>query len=92
MIQEKAVIFANKLNTENFQVSDGLLRRWKERNNISFKTVSRESKSVLPDMVNAWSETSLPTLLSNHDLKDIYNADEFELFYECLPNKTYQVK
>ena len=23
---------------------------------------------------------------------NIYNADEFELFYQCLPNKTYQLK
>ena len=51
-----------------------------------------EPKSVTPRMVNAWSETSLPTLLSNYDLKDIYNGDEFRLFYQCLPNKTYQLK
>ena len=43
-------------------------------------------------MVNAWLETSLPTFFSNYDLKDIYNADEFALFYQCLPNKTYQLK
>ena len=86
MIQEKAVIFAKELNTENFQASDGWLRRWKERNNISFKTVSGESKSVTPEMVNAWSETSFPTLLSNYDLKDIYNADEFGLFLS-VPSK-----
>ena len=43
-------------------------------------------------MVNAWSETSLPTLLYNYDLKDIYNADEFGLFYQCVQNKTYQLK
>ena len=92
MIQEKAVIFAKEVNTENFQASDGLLQHWKERNNISFKTVSGESKSVTPEMVNAWSETSLPTLLSSYDLQDIYNADEFGLFYQCLPNKTYQLK
>ena len=53
MNQEKAVIFAKELNTESFQASDGWLRRCKERNNISFKTVSRESKSVKPEMVNA---------------------------------------
>ena len=32
------------------------------------------------------------TLLSNYDLKDIYNADDFGLLYHCLPNKTYQLK
>ena len=27
------------------------------------KTISGESNSVTPEMVNAWSETTLPTLL-----------------------------
>ena len=58
VIQEKAVMFAKDLNVENFQASDGWLRRWKERNNITFKTVSGESNSVTPDMVNSWFETS----------------------------------
>ena len=56
MIREKAVIFAKELNTEDFQVLDGWLRRWKRRNNILFKTASGESKSARPEMVNAWSE------------------------------------
>ena len=43
-------------------------------------------------MVNAWSETSLPILLSNYDLKDICSTDEFGLFCQCLPNKTYELK
>ena len=43
-------------------------------------------------MVNSWSETSLLTLLSNYELKNVYNADEFGLFFQCLPNKTYQLK
>ena len=43
-------------------------------------------------MVNAWKESSLPAILSNYELKDIYNADEFELFYKCVINKTYQLK
>ena len=43
-------------------------------------------------MVSVWWETSLPILLSNYDLKDIYNTDEFVLFYQSLPNKTYQLK
>ena len=40
MNYEASVIFAKELNTESFEASDGWLRRWKERNNISFKTVS----------------------------------------------------
>ena len=59
---------------------------------VTFKTISGELHSVTPEMVNVWSETSLPTLLYNYDLKDIYNADEFGLLYQCVPNKTYQLK
>ena len=92
MIQKKQVFFAEEWNTETFQASDGWLRRWKERNNISFKTVSGQSKSVTPEMANAWSEMYLPTFLPNYDLKDIYNTNEFGLFFQCVPNKAYQLK
>ena len=82
------VIFVKELNTEDFEASNGWLRRWKERNNISFEAVSGESKSVPPEMVNAWLETSLPTVLSsNYDLKDIYNADEFRIFISSFQIK-----
>ena len=39
-----------------------------------------------------WDETTLPTILSNHKLEDIFNADEFGLFYQALPNKTLHLK
>ena len=43
-------------------------------------------------MVAAWNETTPPTLLSNYSLENVYNADEYRLFYLCLPNKSYQLK
>ena len=43
-------------------------------------------------MVASWFKTTLPTLLSNYKLEDIFNADEFGLFYQCLPNKTLHLK
>ena len=39
-----------------------------------------------------WKKTTLPTLSSNFDLNDIYNADEFGLFYEALPDKSNKEK
>ena len=57
-----------------------------------FKTVVGESNSVQPEIVASWSETTLPTLLSNCKLEDIFNADEFGFFYQCLPNKTLYLK
>ena len=38
-------------------------------------------------MTAQWEETILPILLARHQLKDIFNADEFGLFYEALPLK-----
>ena len=31
------------------------------------------------------NETTLPTFLSNYKLENIFNTDEFGLFYQCLP-------
>ena len=62
------------------------------RHNISLKVIGGESKSVTKQMVALWNETTLATLLSKYDSKDIFNADEFGLFNKCLPNKTYHFK
>ena len=36
-----------------------------------------------PEIKSPWKENSLPTLLPNYDLQNIYNAYEFGLFYRC---------
>ena len=43
-------------------------------------------------MVVGWNETTLPTLLSNYGLENIYNGDKLGLFYHCLADKSYQLK
>ena len=43
-------------------------------------------------MTSSWSETTLPTIFSNYKLQNIFNADEFGLFYQCLPDETYHLK
>ncbi|XP_047129756.1 tigger transposable element-derived protein 4-like [Hydra vulgaris] len=42
-------------------------------------------------MTASWNETTLPTLLLNYKLENIFKADEFGLFYQCLLNKTYHL-
>ena len=59
---------------------------------MTFKTVSGESKAVAPEMIAEFDEAILPNLLSNYDLENIYNLDEFGLFYQCLPGKSYRLK
>ena len=41
------------------------------RHNISLKIIGGESKSVTPEMISSWNETTLPTILSNYKLEDI---------------------
>ena len=59
---------------------------------VSFKNILGESKSVTEEMTAPWTETTLPTILSRYPLENILNADEFGLFYQCLPNKTLHLK
>ena len=43
-------------------------------------------------MVAPWEQTTLPTILSKYDLNQIYNVDEFGLFYRAQPNKSLHLK
>ena len=43
-------------------------------------------------MTTPWLETTLPTILSRYPLENIFNGDEFGLFFQCLPSKTFHFK
>ena len=88
----KAIEFGKKINVENFKASDGWLHCWKKQFNVSFKTVSDEINACIDEMVAPWEQTTLPTILSKYDLNQIYNADEFGLFYRAQPNKSLHLK
>ena len=92
ILKEKSSILAKAFGITGFVPSDGWITRWKRRFDISFKKISGEGASCTPEMVSPWKETSLPTLLSNFELKDIYNADEFGLFYQRHPEKYLHLK
>ena len=92
VLKTKAVEFAEKMNVENFKVSDGWLDWWKKRFNVSFKTVSGESNACTDEMVAPWEQSTSPTILSKYDFNQIYNTDEFDLFYRARPNKSQHLK
>ena len=43
-------------------------------------------------MTASWFETRLPTISSNYSLADVYNTDEYGLFYQVLQSKTIHFK
>ena len=59
---------------------------------MSFKRVSGESKACTNEMVAPWEQTTLPTILPKYDLNQIYNANEFGLFYRPQPNNSLYLK
>ena len=57
------------------------------RNKVTFKDVVREFSAV-----STCFEITLRMLLSNYNLRDIFNADKFGLFHQFLPGKTFHLK
>ena len=39
-------------------------------------------------MTAPWEETTLAAILTRYQLKDIFNANEFGVFYQALPSKS----
>ena len=62
------------------------------RYGVSFKKIAGKLNAVSEEMTAPWAETTLPTILSRYPLKDIFNADEFGLFYQCLLDRSYHLK
>ena len=58
------------------------------RHGTTFKYVSRESENITKELTAPWKETTLPTTLARYQLKDIFNADEFGLFYDTMRSKS----
>ena len=53
------------------------------------KSVRDEMKSETSEMAPSFMKNTLPSLLSRYPLQNIFNASEFGLFYQCLPDKTF---
>ena len=69
-----------------------MARSVENRHNAVFRTVSGEERSCAEGMTASWEQTHFPTILSRYELRDIYNADEFGLFYQQLPTKSFHLK
>ena len=92
ILLEKVTEIAERMGLSNFSGSTGWLDRFKLRHGIVFKNVCGESASVCTTSTDSWKETHLQRILKDYDPKDIFNADETGLFYQCLPSRTLATK
>lgn len=87
ILLEKAAELAKTMGIV-FNSSPSWIERFKARNGIHFRTICGESASAPVDGANKWISTDLQRILAEYEPKDIFNADETGLFYQCLPNKS----
>ncbi|CAI6368338.1 unnamed protein product [Macrosiphum euphorbiae] len=91
LIQEKAAEFAKNVGL-TFQAISGWLEKCKLRNGIVEKIISGDSATVSEVDCEHYRTNILPSLLKEYDSKDIFNADEFGLFFKCTPDRTLTFK
>lgn len=91
LIRDKASQFAKTLGHNEFSASVGWLGNFKKRHGICFKTICGETKDVDDGTCNSWKD-NLPSIVESYVPRDIFNADETALFYQCLPHKTLTLK
>ena len=92
IVCEKAQEIAGRLGVDDFKASTGWLDRFKKRHGIVYRQISGEAEAVSDTDVAAWTEKTLPMLLSGYELENVYNADEFGLFYKLMPDKSLVLK
>ena len=57
-----------------------------------FKIFHSEADGVPDDLCNDWTTTKLPELVKDYAPEDIYNGDEFGLFWRLSPQKSFVIK
>lgn len=77
----KAGDFALWLNCEDFALSEGWFHRFRERHELTFRTVSGEGSDVSAEMCITWKNGALTELLASYAPCDIFNADETALLF-----------
>ena len=81
-----------RFKLQGFSASNGWINGFNKRNNLCFKSISRESDGVDIAVVQKWKENTLPNLLKDYIPRDAFNADEMGLFFKLLPGKTLTIK
>ncbi|XP_008189452.1 tigger transposable element-derived protein 4-like [Acyrthosiphon pisum] len=92
VLTEKANEIAKRLNITDFGGSNGWLDRFRKRHGIVYRKICGEADAVDDNSIKSWKETIQPNFLKDYSPEDIYNADEFGLFFKLMPDKSLVMK
>src|SRR6185312_5391277 len=89
LLQSKALQFAVLLgiSVDEFKCSNGWITNFKNRYNICEYTRCGEANSAPLEKLPTY-RTELQQVISQFELKDVFNADETALYWKLLPSKT----
>lgn len=89
LVKTKDLGFA--LSHKAFLLGNKWLQWFKDRHNTTCKNVVGEVASVDQGSLQQWMDKHCDQILAYSD-KDIYNADQKEIFFQLLPSKTLTIK
>ena len=92
MLVVKAQEFAQVSGCEDIEKLDiNWINRWKAREHIVRKKLHRDTSETNHNQsgMDEWQKYRLPALLKQFKAKDIFNAGEAELHYQCLPDRIH---
>nr|XP_037270601.1 tigger transposable element-derived protein 4-like [Rhipicephalus microplus] len=92
IVAAKASSLVIMLGIENFASSDGWLTRFKQRQDMVFKSVNGEKAAINAETCDTWRENQLCKYLGVYRPEDIFSPNETALFYRMLPEKTLTFK
>ena len=87
MIQEEALLIAERLEIKDFTGSNGWLKKFKIQHNICIMAVAGEEGDVRPETVESWSERARE-MTRGWNKEDVWNMDKTGNFWRGLPEKS----
>ncbi|KAH6946400.1 hypothetical protein HPB50_013234 [Hyalomma asiaticum] len=91
MLRKKAQQFATILEVNGLEASSGWLHHFRQRNGVTWQTVSGE-KAAGEAAAATWKEESFHEMVKSYAAADIFNAGEMTCFYKLLPDKMMHFK
>jgi hypothetical protein len=91
ILQGKSLKIATKLGTENFSALNGWVSRFKQYRSLVFKKLVWVGAAADTNTMDLCFERLLE-VLEGYEARDIYNADEMGLFFNCLSDQMLALK